>query len=65
MGGIDVGMVISSTPAMLDEYIKEILGEMMPGGGFILAPNIGNLPRETPIENIRAVYEAVEKYGKY
>ena len=65
MGGIDVGMVISSTPAKLDEYIKEILGEMMPGGGFILAPNIGNLPRETPIENIRAVYEAVEKYGKY
>ena len=65
MGGIDVGMVIASTPAKLDEYIKELLGEMMPGGGFILSPNIGNLPRETPIENIAAVNEAVEKYGKY
>ncbi|HZK25323.1 MAG TPA: uroporphyrinogen decarboxylase family protein [Oscillospiraceae bacterium] len=65
MGGIDVGMVIGSTPAKLDEYIKELLGEMMPGGGFILSPNIGTLPRETPMENIRAVYEAVEKYGKY
>ncbi|HZK25739.1 MAG TPA: uroporphyrinogen decarboxylase family protein [Oscillospiraceae bacterium] len=65
IGGLDVGMVIASTPAKLDEYIKELLGEMMPGGGFILAPNVGNLPRETPIENIRAVYEAVEKYGKY
>ncbi|HZK25322.1 MAG TPA: uroporphyrinogen decarboxylase family protein [Oscillospiraceae bacterium] len=65
MGGIDTGMIITSTPAKLDEYIKELLGEMMPGGGFILSPNIGTLPRETPIENIRAVYEAVEKYGKY
>lgn len=65
MGGIDTGMVIGSTPAKLDEYIKEVLGEMMPGGGFILSPNVSYLPRETPIENIRAVYEAVEKYGKY
>ncbi|HZK25737.1 MAG TPA: uroporphyrinogen decarboxylase family protein [Oscillospiraceae bacterium] len=65
MGGIDTGMVIGSNPAKLDEYIKELLGEMMPGGGFILSPNVSNMPRETPIENIRAVYEAVEKYGKY
>lgn len=64
-GGIETGMVIASTPAMLDEYIKELLGDMMPGGGFILAPNVGNFPRGTAIENIRAVYEAVEKYGKY
>ncbi|HZK25727.1 MAG TPA: uroporphyrinogen decarboxylase family protein [Oscillospiraceae bacterium] len=65
MGGIDVGVVISSTPAKIDEYIKELLGDMMPGGGFILCANVNNLPRETPVENIRAVYEAVEKYGKY
>jgi uroporphyrinogen-III decarboxylase len=65
MGGIDVGVVIGGTPAKIDEYMKELLGEMMPGGGFILSANVNNLPRETPIENIRAVYEAVEKYGKY
>ena len=48
-GGIDVGVVIGGTPAKIDEYMKELLGEMMPGGGFILA-NVNNLPRETPIE---------------
>jgi hypothetical protein len=64
-GGIDVGVVISGTPAEIDEYIKRLLGDMMPGGGFILGPNVGNLPRNTPIENVAAVYEAVEKYGKY
>jgi len=64
-GGIDVGVVISGTPAQIDEYIKQLLDDMMPGGGFILGANVGNLPRNTPIENIAAVYEAVEKYGKY
>jgi hypothetical protein len=64
-GGIDVGVVISGTPAKIDEYMKALLGDMMPGGGYICGPNVGNLPRETPIENIAAVYEAVEKYGKY
>ncbi|MCR3921822.1 MAG: hypothetical protein NUK65_04780 [Firmicutes bacterium] len=64
-GGIDVNVIMSSNPANIDEYIKELLGDMMPGGGFILGTNVGNLPRNTPIENIQAVYEAVEKYGQY
>ena len=64
-GGIDVGVVISGTPAKIDEYMKALLGDMMPGGGYICGPNVGNLPRETPIENVAAVYEAIEKYGKY
>ena len=65
MGGLDPGMVIGSTPAKLDEHIKELLGDMMPGGGFILSLGVNNLPRESLIENIAAVYDAVEKYGKY
>jgi hypothetical protein len=65
MGGIDVSDIISLTPAQLDENIKKLFDEMAPGGGFIFSPNIGTCPRETPIENVRAVYEAVEKYGKY
>ena len=65
MGGIDVSDIISSTPAKLDQQVKELFDEVAPGGGFIFSPNIGNCPRGTPIENIRAVYEAVEKYGKY
>ncbi|HZK25728.1 MAG TPA: uroporphyrinogen decarboxylase family protein [Oscillospiraceae bacterium] len=64
-GGIDVGVIISGTPAIIDEYIKKLLDDMMPGGGYILGPNVGNLPRNTPLENVHAVYEAVEKYGKY
>ena len=56
---------MSGLSSAVDEYIKQLLDDMMPGGGFILGANVGNLPRNTPIENIAAVYEAVEKYGKY
>jgi hypothetical protein len=65
MGGLEAGVVIGSTPAQIDEHVKRLLGDMMPGGGFILCLDVANLPRNTPIENIAAVYEAVEKYGKY
>lgn len=64
-GGIETGVILSSTPAKIDEYIKALLGDMMPGGGYILGADVGNLPRNTPIENVEAVYNAVEKYGKY
>ncbi|HZK25733.1 MAG TPA: uroporphyrinogen decarboxylase family protein [Oscillospiraceae bacterium] len=64
-GGLETGVIISGTPAKIDEFVKRLLGDMMPGGGFILGADVGNLPRNTPIENIQAVYEAVEKYGKY
>ena len=35
-----------------------------PGGGFALAPTSSILP-ETPLANIRAIYETVKEYGVY
>ena len=64
-GGLRASLVIGGTPEENDRYVKELLEEVMPGGGFILAPDVAALPRETPIENLRAVYEAVERYGYY
>lgn len=64
-GGLETSLVISGNPVEIDQHIKELLTDMMPGGGFILAQNVINIPRSTPMENVRAVYDAVEKYGKY
>lgn len=63
MGGIPVSLLVGGTPATIEEYIKNLLEQVKPGGGFILAPGIGTAPRETPLENINALIEAVEKYG--
>ena len=65
MGGIPMGLLVGGTPMKIEEYIKNLLEEVKPGGGFILAPGVGTAPSETPVENIHALIEAVEKYGYY
>jgi len=63
VGGIPVSIIIGSTPEKIEEYMKNLLEQVKPGGGVILSPTIGTAPRETPVENITALIEAVEKYG--
>lgn len=63
MGGIPANLIIGGTPAQINEHIKTLLEKVKPGGGFILSTTIGTLPRETPIENINALIEAIEKYA--
>jgi len=65
MGGLPVSLLVNGTPETIDEYIKNLLEKVKPGGGFILTTGVGSLPPQTPVENITAVIEAVEKYGKY
>ena len=65
MGGIPMGLLVGGTPMEIEEYIKDLLEQVKPGGGFILAPGVGTAPSETPVENLHALIEAVEKYGYY
>jgi len=65
MGGIPISLLITGTPSSIDEYVKNLLEKVKPGGGFILEAGISALPTITPIENIHALIEAAEKYGKY
>jgi len=63
MGGIPLGLAVGGTPAEIQEYIKNLLEQVKPGGGFILAPGVATAPADTPPENLTAIIEAVEKYG--
>ncbi len=53
-----------STPAKVDAYVKELLAEVKDGGGFILSPAVP-LPAEARPECVRALMDAVKKYGAY
>jgi uroporphyrinogen decarboxylase len=44
--------------------VREILEVMMPGGGYCLAPTHW-LQDNSPVENVVALYEAAQKYGRY
>jgi uroporphyrinogen-III decarboxylase len=65
MGGVPVPLIAGGTPEKIDEYIKNLLNKIKPEGGFILAPSIGELPKSTPPENVRAFINAALKYGVY
>jgi len=61
-GGIPPTLLLSATPEKVEEYVKNLIEELAPGGGFILSSSTA-IPAETPVENVRAVINAVEKYG--
>ena len=63
MGGIPITLIAGGTPAEIDKFVKDLLEQVKPGGGFILAPGVAAAPADTPLENITALIEAVEKYG--
>jgi len=65
MGGVPISLIVSGTPDKIDAYVKDLMEDVKPGGGYILTTSVRIAPRETPLENIRALAKAVEKYGRY
>ncbi|MEM4576080.1 MAG: uroporphyrinogen decarboxylase family protein [Candidatus Nezhaarchaeales archaeon] len=64
-GGIPISLLLQATPDKIDSYVKELLADLAPGGGFILGPGIGEIPAEVPDANLRALVNAALKYGRY
>lgn len=65
MGGVPLGLICGGPPEKIEEHVKKILEEVKPDGGFILAPGVADIPPETPEANIRALVNALLKYGVY
>lgn len=65
MGGVPTSLLIGGTPEKIDEYIKGLLSRVKPEGGFILSPGVNELPKNTPVANVRAYINAALKYGVY
>lgn len=63
MGGFPVYTVRYGTPQQIDEQVKELLDIMAPGGGYLFTT--GYSLEDCPEENMEALLQAVEKYGKY
>ena len=65
MGGVPTSLISKGTPEKIEEYVKNLLNDVKPEGGFIIAPTVMDIPKETPPVNLRAFINAVEKYGRY
>lgn len=64
MGGIDSTAFKGLSPGELVEYVRDILKDIAPGDGIFIG-SADATPQGTPIENMRAVSDAIAKYGKY
>jgi hypothetical protein len=58
------GPVAWGTPADVTAYCRATLEIMMPGGGYCFAPT-HSLQDNSPTENVVAMYEAADTYGRY
>jgi len=62
-GGIDTQKTLPyGNTEDVEEEVKRRIGELAPGGGYILAP-VHNIQPDVPPENICAMYKTAQKYG--
>ena len=47
------------------EDTRKVLETMMPGGGYIAGASHDTILEETPVENVLAMFDAVNEYGAY
>jgi hypothetical protein len=63
-GNVPSSMMQVGSPQDVDEYCRKLIRVCGKGGGFILSPGAA-LTRHTRTENVRALRDSVEKYGRY
>ena len=64
-GGIDIQRILPyGTPEEVQEHVRSKIKMLAPGGGYVVSP-AHCIQKDTPPENILALYRAVDKFGKY
>ena len=63
-GGIPSSLLIQGTPQKVEQRVQKIMEEQKPNGGFIVSTEFNGMG-DAKIENVKAMTEAVKKYGKY
>jgi uroporphyrinogen decarboxylase len=64
-GGVDTQRVLPyGTPQEVRSEVRRRLEDLMPGGGFVFTP-VHNIQGDVPTENLMAMWEALQEYGRY
>ncbi len=64
LGNIDVNTLSIGTPEEVEEEVRKRIREVAPGGGYIVSSG-NSIPSYCNAENVIAMAEAIQKYGKY
>ena len=63
-GNVPASMLCTATTQEITDYCRMLFAKVGKGGGFILDGGTG-IPDEAKPENVRAMADAVKKYGWY
>ena len=64
-GGVETQEVLpNGTPEEVREDVKRNLDALAPGGGYVFN-TVHNIQSEVPPENIVAMWEALQEFGRY
>ena len=64
-GGVDTQSTLNNgNPQKVADEVKRIIDILAPGGGFVFAP-VHNIQDDVPPENFWAMWDTLQKYGKY
>ena len=66
-GAVDSQHVLieGPSPEFVKEKTREALRIMAPGGGYVAGASHDAILEETPLENVLAMFDAIEEYGVY
>jgi len=64
MGNLHPGLLAAGTAGEVTEQCERLIKEVGAGGGFILA-SACEVPINTPVENLKAAKESVDRWGWY
>ena len=64
-GNIPGSLLVTGTPQKIETYIKNSIENCAEGGGFLIDGGVSGIPAESRPENVKAMTDAVFKYGVY
>ncbi len=64
IGNIDPMLIYSGTPEQIKTEVKNVINKLAKHRGLIIQDG-NNIPPGSPLENINAMMEAAEEFGKY
>jgi len=64
-GNVPPWLLCTGTPQQVEEYCRKLIEVVGEGGGYIMDGAVAGIPDEAKPENVKAMTEAVLKYGMY
>lgn len=64
LGNVDLNLLGMGTPEEVDKEVRALIHDLGPGGGYIVTSG-NSLASYCDAANVRAMAEAVQKYGRY